>query len=550
MYGRLITSVALLSLLASTAIAQDKIEKMSTDQTQQNYTRKSMTYVGIGASSGLRITDEALTFIEKAIRPGVELKRFDYNAVDIRKFGSLDSFVQALREFVKKRAFDRAAAEAEFETRYKAARVYAKDVDRIMSSAYFYDIKVKGYRVQSVICRMVKKQVKTSNGKYKTVQERECRPGTPSSPKDDAYMEVLLDLAVTFYHANLSDTTKPPYKVYSSLPARNTARASYPSPPARPRLGKNASSQQRARANEQHRQAMAAYRAKLPDRKRKATEQATSSAARGVTAVMSKRMKGLSEFQLKTPVTAALSDGVEFMLGKAEGLGLDDTYDVTEFDAAGTKSLIGYVKVRDIGDATGQGGGTPSYAEKVKVHRNFVGGEQLFEHPMIGANIGLHLVTEFTPKDILQGDNTEDFGLYFGAGLFMDWDLASSVNLSEFYLTLVGDFLYLGSFGDGTSVSLTHWMLGIKKKWYINSLVVVAGVRGGVSYFIVDADGQDDLLGFGGDAVLGFEYYIIPEFSIYLDLVGRFFTNPLQMVTANANFEMGAQANLGVRLGF
>ncbi len=79
---------------------------------------------------------------------------------------------------------------------------------------------------------------------------------------------------------------------------------------------------------------------------------------------------------------------------------------------------------------------------------------------------------------------------------------------------------------------------------------MVAGIRGGVSYFIVDADGQDDLLGFGGDAVLGFEYYIMPEFSIYLDLVGRFFTNPLNMVTLDANLEMGAQANLGLRLGF
>ncbi|MBW2703848.1 MAG: hypothetical protein JRF33_23765 [Deltaproteobacteria bacterium] len=549
MWKRIGLLIVTASLLATPALARDKIKDLSADQTQQTYKRKSMTYVGIGKVGGLTITDDAFALIEKAIRPGIELKRFDYNSVDIRSFGSLDAFVQALRQYVEKRANDRAAAEAEYEDRFKSARVYAKDVDRIMNSAYFYDIKVKGYQYRPVICYMQKKQVKTSNGKYKTVEELKCRGGTPSSHKDRAYMEVMLDLAVTFYHANLSDKTKAPYTVYESLTGRNQERFSYASPPARPRLGKNASSRQRSQANERHQRAMADYRARLPALQQKATTNGTGSLARSMTAVMSKRMKGLSEFQLKTPVTAALSDGVEFMLGKSEGLGLDDTYDVTEFDAAGTKSLIGYVKVRDIGDATGQGGGTPSYAEKVKVHRNFVGGEQLFEHPMIGANIGLHLVTEFTMKDILQGDNTEDIGLYFGAGLFMDWSLASSLNMSEFYLTLVGDFLYLGDIG-GTSVSLTHWMLGVKKKWYINSLVVVAGVRGGVSYFIIDADGQDDLLGFGGDAVLGFEYYIIPEFSIYLDLVGRFFTNPLQMVTANANFEMGAQANLGVRLGF
>ena len=65
------------------------------------------------------------------------------------------------------------------------------------------------------------------------------------------------------------------------------------------------------------------------------------------------------------------------MLGQREGVRLDDTYDVTEYDVSGKKKLIGYVKARKIGNPTGSGEGMPSYAEKVKEKKGFVGGELL-----------------------------------------------------------------------------------------------------------------------------------------------------------------------------
>ncbi|MBN2493522.1 MAG: hypothetical protein JXR96_02930 [Deltaproteobacteria bacterium] len=531
-------TVIAMCLIVGSVSAEDKIEKLSSDQTQAQYTRKSMTYVGIGIASGVRILPEALPLVEQGIRPGIELKRFDYNQVDINAFGSIEAFVEALRDYVKKRASDRAAAEAEYEDRFKSARVYAKDVDRIMSSAYLYDIRVNDHSVQPIICY---DEVRT-NKQGKKVRKEICRPGSPTSPKHRPKMEAKLDLSVTFYHANLTDPNKKPYSLLKELRKHNTDSVSYPGMPRRPKV----SSPEAQRAYQAR---LEEYRRNLPAMQRDAGLQATGGAARGLQAIISKEMKQIPDFQLKTPVQTALSDGVEFMLGQAEGLGLDDTYDVTEFDAAGTKSLIGYVKVRKIGDATGSGGGTPSYAEKVKEKRDFVGGEQLYEHPMIGINFGIHPVFEFTVKDILKDSDTDEVGLYFGGGIHVDWDIANMVHWPEFYLTLDGDFLYLGDYGT-ESAFLTHWLLGAMKKFYIESLVIAIGLRGGIDYFVVgDDDSGDTLIGGGADLVLGLEYYVSPEFSAYLNLAGRFFTNPLSFTGADANFEMGAHAQLGIRLG-
>ena len=545
-------AMSLLAWLPASHAAEGKAEKMTSDQTQQTYKRKSMTYVGIGKVGGFSITDAALSLIEKAIRPGIELKRFDYNEVDIRDFGSLDAFVKALQEYVEKRAEDRAAAEAEYEARFKRARVYAKDFNRIMSSAYFYDIKVKQYRATPIYCYMVTKRVEGIDGKTHSVKEEKCQQGSPSSPDHQAYMEITLAISINFFRANLTDKTKKPYSVLATLKLRDKSRHGYASPPARPKSPKNATPEMRSSIQEQHRARQANYRKNLPQIQKRTALSGTRSMASQMSSVFSVRMRELPEFQLKTPVLAALSDGVDFMLGKKEGLALDDTFDVTEFDEAGKKSLIGYVKVRNIGDATGQGGGTPSYAEKVKEKRKFVGGEQLFEHPMMKLDVGFFGLVEFVPKHLLDSSSTDEIGLYAGGGFYVDYNLAEFFNWSEFYGGFVVDGLYLGNLaGDGTGADggLVHAMVSLKKKWYIESLVIKLGLRGGLCYYLVDTEGQNLLLGGGGDLVLGFEYYFFPEFSLYLDLVGRFFTNPYTIVSSDVNQEMGAQANLGIRFG-
>jgi hypothetical protein len=497
-------------LLAAAALAAEgKEEKLSADQTQQRYTRKSITYLGMWIGPAVMRDADYLATAEKIIRSKIELPRFDYNAVSLTESYSLDDFVNNLREYVKKRAYDRAAAEAEFEARFKSNRVYFDDVDRIMNSAYLYQIKLSLLSVERGKCPDSKVEALLLG----------CIPGAEG-------MIARVNASVTFYQANLTQEGAPPYKLIKEVAHIPTV------------------------GFEELALEILANPEQLPAAMKSAGMKATAEAANFLGEFLSKGMKQIPDFQLKTPVQAALSDGVEFMMGKQEGVRMDETYDVAEFDAAGDKTLLGYVKVRKIGDASGEGGGNPSYAEKVKEKRKLVGGEQLFEHPMINLAVGLSFIFEFAAKDVLGATDSSGSvksGFYPGVGLYVDYDLAPIINIPELYVSVETDFLYIPNDSD-LAVYLIHGLFGIKKKWYIESLVLAAGLRGGISYYQVE-NYEDDSLGFGADAYLGLEYYFKPEFSIFAKVGGRFFTNPLQM-TVDLDPEMGAFAQMGAFLAF
>ena len=538
-------SLGILSMLMSSVLvlaAESKEDTLASDQTQAQYTRKSITYLGMSVDPSLGVPPDVLQAVEQAIRPQIEIKRFDFNDVDVSKFASIDDFVNALREYVKKRSYDRASADAEMDTRFKEARVYAKDIDRILNSAYFYQMNLFVYRNNPFDCPWNIIEAKALK----------CQAGKSG-------MRATVNTTVSFYRANLTDETQAAYSLLRTLqeaPAKGfAAYESPPKPPEPPKLPANATDEQRRRAAEQRRKALEAYQRtlaeyqqRLPQLRQIAGLKAAREAAVGLAMWLNKSMKKIPEFQLKTPVTAALGDGVEFMLGKGEGVRLDDTYDVAEFDVSGKKAIIGYVKVRNIGDAAGSGEGTPSYAEKVKERNRFVGGESLVEHPLVNINFGAHFVTEYMFQEFpFDGQET----LAFGAGVFADYDLATTLGWSETYVSIEGDFLFLGSVGLQDDLSLVHAMLGLKKKWYITSLIFMIGVRAGASYFVLEDDTQDDtLVGFGGDVFLGVEYYIKPELSAYFNVAGRFFTNPLTLTGGEVNHEMGVNGALGVRVGF
>jgi hypothetical protein len=530
---------ALVLGVAGIALGEEgKEEKMTVDETQESYQRKSITYLGIVPK--VAVPEEDIGIIEKAIRKGIELKRFDYNAVNLGKVYTIDQFVAELREYVKKRAVDRAAAEAEYEARFKSARVLASDVDRIMSSAYFYIINVVAYRVSPKTCPWDPVQAAA----------QKCTPGT-------AGMQAMVNATVTFWKADLGEGGKPPYYTLVKDLRHGPVKgfSAYESPP-KPPPGSAPDN-----IVEQFQKLLAAYTARLPQLQHKARLSAVAEAAGGLSMWLSKGMKKIPAFQLKTPVQAALSDGVEFMLGKGEGVRLDDTYDVTEFDAAGKKKIIGYVKVRNIGEAKGTGEGTPSYAEKVKEKRKYVGGEQLYEHPMIGMAAGIHFAFQVVFEDLL-GEQDEEgnakMGFYPGVGIYVDYDLAPALGITEFYVSLEGDVLFVGDDLVGNSYNLVHAMIGFKKKWYMTSLVFTVGARFGINYYVVSESDDNvveipDLYGVGFDAGLGLEYYIIPEFSIYLKGMFRYFTAPLDEDAEALGFdiaEMGVNASLGVFLAF
>ncbi len=443
------------------------------------------------------------------------MRRFDYNEVDASGTLTMDQFVRELRQHVKRRAFDRAAAEAEFDTRFKAARVYASDVDRIMNSAYAYEIRVTEFSMDKYVC--------STNAIWAAANK--CIPG-------EAGMKAEVNAIVTFYHMNLLDDSKPGYSTLETIQADSAeAFSAYPAPP-------------RSGSGEQ----LAEYRKALSDMDGYTAGAAAAKAADELGEWLAKEMRKISVFQLLIPVSGALSDGVDFMLGRADGVEVDDTYEVNEFDADGEMHHRGYVKVRKVGRARGTGMGTPSYAEKVKEDGSFSGGELLVEHPMVGLSIGAHGVIELGLYDLFGVD--DGMQLYPGAGFYFDWDMASTVMLPEVYLSLEGDVLFLGEAPWGSEVVVIHLLGGIKKKWYANSLVFTLGIRGGASVFTVGKNHRRDLpVGLGGDAVLGLEYYIIPEFSLYLKAAGRYFTNPLKL-DDDSDPELAINLSLGAFLGF
>jgi hypothetical protein len=524
-------ALACWSLGAMASAAEDKEKLLKSDETQAYYTRKSITYVGLNPAQGVTLVKGEKSGIEKALKPAVELKRFDYNSINPADFGSLDGFVQALREYVRKRAVDRASAEAEYELRFKSARVLASDVDRIMSSAYLYFIEVDALRAAPWVCweEVTTVPAKKPGEKPRQKVERKCRQGDPQDPKEQPEMRVAVQGKVVFLKANLQDETKPATSPFQAIPwGGDDAQgyASIPPPPERRQLPPNATSKMREEAEEQYRldmeryqQALAEYRQKLPELQLQARVQAVRSVAGGNAGGVEKQVKSIPDFQLKSPVVGVHDDRVQFMMGQAEGVLLDDTYDVTEFDQAGQKSLIGYVKVRDIGDAQGSGQGTPSEAEKVREKRGFAGGELLYEHPMLGVS--------WSPFFQFQWDllgMVDEAGPLFGGGMVFDFDLANAFGTPEVYFDVVLDYLYAGN-----DFHLPHVTLGLHKKWYATSLVFDLGGRVGLGALVYGGDegvsgyDEDSKVSVGGLLTLGLEWYIIPEFSLFLRAEGGYF---------------------------
>ncbi len=554
--ARVVSATLVLLLDACYAAAQDKETLLQSDQTQAQYQRKSITYIGLRTVPEASLEKKERSAIARHIKGAVEMKRFDYNSVNLKDFGTLEAFIAALREYVKKRAFDRAAAEAEYEARFKSARVYAADVDRIMSSAFLYSIDVLHLHSEPWVCWSEEIEVpadKPDQPPQKKI-ERKCRPGDPQNWMEQPEMRVGLSGRVVFLRANLQDETKPPSSPYSQIGWGGDDVQKYqpmpgPPPPA-PVIPPGASKEERKEARERHRREMedyrrrvAEYRASLPALQLGARLAAIDAVAGSAAPGVRKRVKSLPEFQLKCPVVGMHDDMVQFMLGKPEGVGLDDTYDVAEFDAAMKKTVLGYVKVRQVGDTAPSGQGTPSEAEKVREKKRFAGGEMLFEHPLMGASISPYFLFRWDVLGV-RGDP----GPMFGGGCDFDFDLANALGSPEIYLSFAFDYLYAGE-----QWHLVHTTLGFHKKWYATGLVFRLGGRVGLGVLAFSGeegsapDAETKVSG-GGLVELGLELYFIPEFSLFLEAEGGYFG--FFSGRDLLDDEIAAQAQLGLALSF
>ena len=259
--------------------------------------------------------------------------------------------------------------------------------------------------------------------------------------------------------------------------------------------------------------------------------------------------KKMEAFTLTGEVTEPTLFGVKLNLGNKEGVGLDDTYWIEEYEETATGTVVkqkrGFVKIREIGDNNRDETAT-SYAQTI-TGSNYSQGLSVTELPLLGVNgviaLGTFPVTistfnnrangfNMTRHDFSAVVNTESKSAY-GASVSFQTDLANTTRISEFWghiggaigITSVdGKFLYLynGS-PDSTDIgaSLTGYVnAGVLKKFYFRRFGILFGadVKYALTRFSVSGDDGNTYKltngNLGVDGRVGLEVYVNPVLSV------------------------------------
>ncbi len=259
--------------------------------------------------------------------------------------------------------------------------------------------------------------------------------------------------------------------------------------------------------------------------------------------------KKMEAFQLSGEVTDASFFGVHMNLGTKEGVGLDDTYWVEEFQETESGDIVknkrGFVKVREVGDNRTDEQAR-SYAQTI-TGSDYSRGLSVTELPLLGIN-GLAGGIVF-PVSVGTFDNRSTSFLAskekvnfsavvkseskqaVGAMLAFQTDLAKASRVSELWLSLGGAIGVLSVDGkfynkemtDSADIgaSLSGYVnLGLVKKFYIRRFGFF--LQADLKYALtqLSASGNDGTSyklthsGFGADGKGGLEVYLNPRLSI------------------------------------
>jgi hypothetical protein len=255
--------------------------------------------------------------------------------------------------------------------------------------------------------------------------------------------------------------------------------------------------------------------------------------------------KKMEAFRLIGEISEATFFGVTLNLGNKEGVGLDDTYWVEEFEESATGEIVknkrGFVKIREVGDNKRDETAT-SYAQTI-TGSDYSQGLSLTELPLLGINglvgFGTFPVT-ISPivktKDFMKEApnfyakiNSESNSAY-GATLSFQTDLANTAKISEFWAHVGGAigvtsidgkiFAYSGADSIDIGASLTGYVnLGLIKKFYFRrfGLIFQADAKYAMTY--ISVSGRDNATykltngSLGLDGRAGLEIYLTPALS-------------------------------------
>jgi hypothetical protein len=258
------------------------------------------------------------------------------------------------------------------------------------------------------------------------------------------------------------------------------------------------------------------------------------------------QIRRLPQFQLTASIDQVHPDGVTLPMGANFGVQIDDGFEIHRREPGGQQRQVGYVKIRKVEEES-------AYAENIAVGDGwtFAAGDLIIEDAKFG--VGLHLagLVEVTASDLLGRTGA---GVYPGFALGVEIDLAESFQAPEFYFLVDLDHLFLGSApSPDLFVSLGHVTIGLLKKFNIHRLVLQLGVKVGFSYYLYDDsrfdDGTAGHIGFGGDLLAGAAVFLAPNASLFVNLTGRYFYNPLDWTDASDS-ELGLRADAGLTIAF
>ncbi len=256
--------------------------------------------------------------------------------------------------------------------------------------------------------------------------------------------------------------------------------------------------------------------------------------------------KKMEAFRLVGEVSEATYFGVTLNLGNKEGVGLDDTYWVEEFEESATGEIVkdkrGFVKIREVGDNKRDENAT-SYAQTI-TGSNYSQGLTVTELPLLGLN-GLVGFGRF-PVTISQFDNTNSWFMKqgtnfaakinsesksaYGATLSLETDLANATKITELWahiggaigITSIDGRIFTSDISDSVDIgaSLTGYVnLGIVKKFYFRrfGLLFQADAKYAMTY--ISVSGKDNSTykltngNLGLDGRAGLEIYLSPVLS-------------------------------------
>ncbi len=255
--------------------------------------------------------------------------------------------------------------------------------------------------------------------------------------------------------------------------------------------------------------------------------------------------KKMEAFKLVGEISEATFSGVTLNLGNKEGVGLDDTYWVEEFEESPTGEIVknkrGFVKIREVGDNKRDENAT-SYAQTI-TGSNYSQGLTLTELPLLGINALIGFGTfPVTISPIVRTDSLmkqapnfyakikSESNTAYGASLSFQTDLANATKISELWGHIGGavgitsiDGTIFTTNGDSVDISASftgYVNLGIVKKFYFRrfGLLFQADAKYAMTY--ISVSGKDNNTykltngNFGLDGRAGLEIYLSPVFSI------------------------------------